>query len=324
MRQSIVSRAAVAIAVLFAVGWAAQSPSTAQTSTLPPDLAELLMQNRAAVQGLAPGLAQPGELLRRPAASTGAAPPKIVAAKILTPTVNVQKAPAAPAIRFTYSAPAALFSIVGIIRSGSALQIHAPFLQEYLMGYGPALPIDKSGSIAVQSGPMNLYARPGPWTIAQLSIQDFAGRLVTYSGNELAKIIRNPTFQVVNAGTPDVMPPTVSAGKLRTPRVSLSSGTPFFGASFTVADDLSGVSEIFILLAGPKSNLSVLAAGFPPSPVLNGDIITGADMSSFKDGVGIWTMTVVQICDAATSCLFEATPTAIKQLLGTTTFMLTK
>ena len=107
MRKSIVSRAAVAIAVLFAVGWAAQSPSTAQTSTLPPDLAELLMQNRAAVQGLAPGLAPPGELLRRPAAGTGAAllrgaPPKIVAAKILTPTVNVQKAPAAPAIGFKY------------------------------------------------------------------------------------------------------------------------------------------------------------------------------------------------------------------------------
>ena len=176
------------------------------------------------------------------------------------------------------------------------------------MGYGPALPIDKSGSIVVQSGPMNLYARPGAWTISQLSIQDFAGRLVTYSGNELARIIPNPTFQVVNTGTPDILPPTVSAGKLLTPRVSLSSGTPFFGASFTVADNLSGVSEIFILLAGPRSNLSVLASGFPPSPVLNGDIITGADMSSFKAGVGIWTMTVVQICDAATNCLFAATP----------------
>jgi len=316
VRKLIVSLAAVAIAVPSAIGWA-ESPSTEQTSTLPPDLAVLLMQNRAAVQGLAP----PGELLRRPAASTAAAllraaRPKIIAAKILTPTVNVQKAPAAPAIRFTYSAPAALFSINGFIKS--------PFGQGYLMGYGPALPIHKSGSIVVQSGPMNLYAEPGAWTISQLSIQDFAGRLVSYSGNELAGIISNPTFNVVNKGTPDVLPPTVSAGKLLTPRVSLSSRVPFFGARLTVADDLSGVSGIFINLAGPRSNLSVLASGSPPSPVINGDIITGADMSRFRADVGIWTITVVQICDVATNCVFDTTPASIKKLFGTTTFKLTE
>ena len=248
-------------------------------------------------------------------------PPRIVSGLLLTPNVDVRRAPAAPAIKFRYAAPAALASIGTLFES--------PFGQTYIETFNDTAPIDKFGSIVVRasSTPMSLYARPGVWLINQVTITDFAGKHTTYSGSQLATIFSTGqiNINVINNGTPDTKLPIISAGKLLTPKVSLGSAVPYFLAQLTVADDLSGVGSAFVFLSGPNAGPSVTARVFPSAPITaSGTIVAGADMSGLGADVGTWTIVAYEVCDVATNCLFDSTPAHIGKLFGTTKFQLTK
>jgi hypothetical protein len=104
---------------------------------------------------------------------------------------------------------------------------------------------------------MRLYAEPGTWSITKIYISDFAGYTTYSSGSKLLAVIARRTIDVINNGSPDFIRPTVSFGKLLTPKVSLSSPAPYFEAKLTVADDLSGVDSVLVSLQGPGGFLPV-------------------------------------------------------------------
>jgi hypothetical protein len=255
-------------------------------------------------------------------AGPAAGPPRIVSGRVVTANVDVRRAPAAPAIKYVYVAPAALASI-------STLFLSSPFGQVYTETFNDTAPIDKSGAIVVQtaSTPMSLFAQPGVWLINEVTITDFAGRHTTYMGPQLGTIFATGqnNVNVINNGTPDTKRPIVSAGKLLTPKVALSSATPFFLAQLTVADDRSGVGLVLIGLLGPHPGSGVTATAFPPAPVVaSGTVVAAFDMSGLGADVGTWTINAFEVCDVATNCLFDNSPAHIDKLFGTTKFQLTK
>jgi hypothetical protein len=286
---------------------AAVAPAAAPANLLPPDLRVLLMRNGVPAQGIGP------HSLQR--ASPAAALPKIISAQILTPNVNVQQAPATPAISIKYFAPGALFCLIATLQS--------PFGQRYGEYYGDEVPVNTSGTITVQTAiyPMTLYTGPGAWNVTNLYIEDYKGNYNLYTGRDLAKTLPHPTIKIVNNSKPDLLPPTVSSGKILTPKVSVSSSTPYFEVQLRVADNLSGVYSFTLFLECQGGHTSTEAFAYAPSPILKGTITGGVDMSSFGSALGTWTIAGGEICDLAGNCrLF----TDIKKPFGTTTFKLTK
>jgi hypothetical protein len=122
------------------------------------------------------------------------------------------------------------------------------------------------------------------------------------------------TVAVTNNGTPDTTPPTASHGKILTPTVSLSGASPYFAASLTVADNLSGVASASISLA---STNGVFGAGTQLlAPVSAGKVVAFADLSSTGVAPGTYTVDGYTLCDAADNCASSADPAEAQKLFG--------
>lgn len=251
-------------------------------------------------------------------AAASVAGPTISAARILSRTVNVESAPATPAMRITYAAPAGVSSI--IIEFISA---HGQTYFEYVNFYAPTA---KSGTLVVRdvAHPMSLYSEPGVWAVVNIDITDFANNSAGYSGTGLIFILPNPSVRVVNAGKSDIVQPSVTAGSLLTREVSRSSSSPYFAAQLTVADSGSGVSAAYVGLQPPKGGTKVTAVSFPSGPIVNGATVVGADMSSYTTLLGTWTITDYEACDVAANCLLDNNAADIMKLFGRRTFSLVK
>jgi len=243
--------------------------------------------------------------------------PTISSGKILTPTVDVQTAPAAPAISVTFKTGAAgLESIYAYFYPSTS---GGSFTEEYSVPYQSKGPT--KGTIAMQSGHFSLYAAPGNWTLSYLYIYDQAGNATYYGPSQLASLFPSVAIAVTNNGTTDANPPTVSAGAILTPKVSLSSAHPTFDVSLTLADDVSGVAETVIFLTPPGVSGGCGYNNYPPSPVLSGTITNYGSLACFgTPSTGTWTIDGYLVCDAAGNCLDDQSPADVKALFGKNTF----
>lgn len=246
-------------------------------------------------------------------------PPAIVSGKILSSPLDVTKAPASPKVRIKYTSPGYLEQAYFEFVSPSGYQY---YYTDAFFGY----PSSKGGSITFQEGyaSLGLYSQAGPWTLNSAFLGDYDGTYAQYGSAQLAALFPSVTMNVVNHGAPDGVAPTISAGKVLTPKVKLNAKLPVFKADMTVADKISGVTTLYLLLEPPSDEEYFEAEGNIPAPVLQGTITTGIDFS-YYEGVptGTWTIYAYYICDAANICLEDESSADIQSLFGTTTFTVT-
>lgn len=248
--------------------------------------------------------------------------PVIVSGKILTPALNVTTAPAAPQISVKFeTGPAGLSYIQAYFVSDTSGQVR------YATYYAPGdvdAPSPTKGTLKIEQpvgGALSLYSAAGSWTLASLTIQDAAGNYTSYSGSDLASLFPGLNITVANSGTPDTQNPVITAGKILTPTVKLSSAYPSFRTQLTVSDNLSGVASVCVYVQEPGSGGGFCDDGTPPSPLLSGTV--QGDTILKGDPPGTWTIFGYQICDVAGNCVFDTSPSDMQALFGTTTFTVT-
>jgi hypothetical protein len=278
---------------------------------------------------LPPGM---GPALTRPAAPASLpAPPSIISGKILTPSINVQKAPGTPKIQIHYASPGYLYSVV--------IGFAPSFGYQWFTTYYQAIFPESTGGVATlengyQSGFYNftfslpsLYAAAGPWHIYSIAITDWQGQVVTYTGDQLASLFPSLILNVVNNGASDSVPPTISAGKLLTPTVQLSSANPVFEAQLAAKDNLSGVAQDYtgMTLVTPDGTSFYYTGSNATEPLLSGTVTTGIDFAVQNNAppTGTWTIGGYVACDVVHNCTPDTSPEDIKALFGTTTFNVT-
>jgi hypothetical protein len=251
--------------------------------------------------------------------------PSVTSGKILTPALNVTVAPAAPGINVGYqTGPGGLGALDAEYVSNSTGQR----LLSYYTAPKGALTAS-SASITVRQpngsgdglydgGALGLYAAPGTWTLVALTIVDQAGNFQTYNQSQLAPLFPSLTITVTNPLTPDTAAPVVSAGKILTPTVHLSSAYPVFEVNLTMSDNLSGVYLIFLCVLAPSSTAGHCSPNWPHVPALTGSVNAYVGLSGVPKGT--WTIQSLSVCDVAGNCIDNDTPPEIMALFGTTTF----
>jgi hypothetical protein len=290
---------------------AGESGTLAVRPGMPPQQAKMLLRMEARSQALRRAWLATGHV-------AGAAAPAITAGKLLTPNLNVVKPPAAPEITLTYQAAAGLAVIGGCFTSNTSSQ---EICLQYFLPPGPPAPT--GGNVTLErpggeGGSLSLYSAAGAWTLTDLYINDLSGANAVYNQSEIASLFTGgSTFEVTNNGSPDTADPVITAAKVLTPTVRLSSANPAFGAQLTISDNLSGVGEICIDVADPHGNEYSCGYDIPPSP-RSGAVDTGTSIAGGP--AGTWTILDYDVCDVASNCVYDSNPSDIQSLFGTTTF----
>ncbi|HEY1961751.1 MAG TPA: hypothetical protein VGG69_04985 [Rhizomicrobium sp.] len=186
-------------------------------------------------------------------------------------------------------------------------------------------------------GAFNPYSTPGKWVLDNAYIYDQAGNYTAYSEADLATLFGCPgatdciTVKVTNNGTPDAKPPSITAAKIQTPKVSLASPPASFAASLTVSDNVSGVHYSWVEVCPPNGSGGncVSYSNYTTSPLLSGKItnydwVCGSTDKCSTTSTGLWTIYAFGACDVANNCVSDYNATDIGNLFGTTTFKVTQ
>lgn len=254
------------------------------------------------------------------------AAPSIVSGRILTSSIDTIHAPASPKISVRFDASAGLSSIGATFQSDSTGQT---LLSSYDVGFG--VPPLTSGKIMIEEpfagitsdmgrGGLGLYAAPGTWTLVSLAIIDSSGTKTTYDQTQIPALFPSgSTIKVKNPASPDTKAPLVTAGKILTPTVHLSSTPASFGARMTVSDDISGVELPCVFVQPPGATAPFCAPIVLPAPVLSGTVESWTFIGGLGQ-TGTGTITGYEVCDVAGNCLVDSNASDVKALFGTTTF----
>ena len=248
-------------------------------------------------------------------AAAAARVPAIDSGEILTTDLHVQTAPGSPAVNAKFTAANGISSIVfGFTSpSGRVVDVGYSFQQK---------PTPATGQIKVQPAgfSLGLYAEPGVWTMTFASIEDNSDLVTYYMGSDLAALFPSLTMNVYNNNKPDFTPPTFSTGTIVTPTVDASESTAYFKATLKVADDVSGVSSIYIDIQATNGFQGFARANIP-APTKAGMVMASVNIAGGASGT--WTITGIQIEDAAGNEADDFSAADIKKAFGTTTFTVT-
>jgi hypothetical protein len=253
--------------------------------------------------------------------------PSVTSGRILTPSVDVQKAPGQAIVRLTIASGLVGASSVSITLTSPSGK-HAV---TNLSGYLPAYPVaaKQTFDFLVQSpfanGGLGPYSESGPWKLTQVMLTPDDGNFITYSGDLLTVLFPSLTVNVKNANPADITPPTFGVGKIMTPAVSLSAATPVFAVRLPVADDLSGVTNVSISILPPGATFPSLAAyAALTAPARKASVVASMQFNKTKNVPGIYTINSISVCDFASNCREETAPAAIRKALGARTFRVTE
>lgn len=251
------------------------------------------------------------------AVETNTKQPRITGGSVVSSSITVGQAGSVSAVKISYdTGPSGL--------EGISLVFASPNGNESLdVNYSPQTLKTHETLTVEQPGGAPFYAQPGQWQLVAAYIADYIGNFVPYNQAQLAKLFPTPYITVINNGPVDVTPPTVSAGRVLTHTVSLSSPVPVFEAKLTGADDVSGLYVPFVGIEQPQGSYSQVDQAPMPFPLLSG---TGTAYSSLFAGqpTGTWTITFYAFCDVAGNCFSDNSPDDVKALFGTTTFQVTQ
>ncbi len=251
-----------------------------------------------------------------------AAGPAVISGILLTPNLDVDKAPAAPDISVNFQAAAGLSFISACFTSNTTTQTSCTVYEVPFGLSGPTGGKLRIRQPAGGGGSLNLYAAPGAWSLTDLFLADMSGAVVNYNQSQIPTLFPGgSTINVTNIRTPDTSPPVITAGKVLTPVVSLSSANPGFGVQLTVSDNLSGVGQLCIEVSDPNGGGYLCDATLPPSP-RSGKVETAVYIGNSVP-TGTWKITYYSVCDVAGNCISDNNPADIQSLFGTTTFTVT-
>ena len=264
---------------------------------------------------------------------TRTAAPAITSGELLTPNLNVAKAPAAPEVSVDYQAAAGLSLISACFDSNMTTQTICSY---YFVPFGLKGPTGGKVEIeepysnntgdgvgaGISDGSLSLYAAPGDWSLSSLFIADISGAFVYYDQSQIATLFPGgSTINVTNSGTPDTSPPVILSGKVLTPVVKLSSPNPGFGAELTVSDNLSGIGQICVDVSAPNNTEYACDDNLPPSP--QSRVVLAGTYIGKSAPTGAYTIADYSVCDVAGNCVFDSNSADIQSLFGTTTFTVT-
>jgi hypothetical protein len=263
-----------------------------------------------------------GAMVAAPSVHACDSPPKngdavITKGVILTPTINVAVAPGQPEIALTYKVgPSGLSEIYYVFQSESTAQqfgATAYFPDAPGSGTVDLLSFYAGASPYVNQGGFTLYSAPGKWDVIQINIYDYAGHCTYYEG--VTSIMPQNSVTVVNNGTPDTTPPTISAAKILTPTIKRSATYPFLKLDMTVADDLSGVELVSAVFTNAAKDSSFDIYSGSVAPVRSGIIEAGLRLNASYP-TGTYVVTSVVACDAADNCYTLGKGTKLSELFG--------
>ncbi len=238
----------------------------------------------------------------------GPPPPVISSIAILTPTVDVGRAPGQMRFAVTFtSKDTGLFGIGIVLRSPSGRQ-HVKL--------GTATPLEPhSGTVEVGNGrPLSLYSEPGLWTVTQVGAGNYqaSGSLTPA---QIAAVLQGPGVTVVNHGPVDTEKPSLVAGRVVTPTVSRSTNGPGeVKIALDAADNLSGIASVTVTAhtgTDPKTGY-IQMVNDSPSFLLHGEY--GVSYYAPELAPATYTVTAIKLCDNARNCLDVSDPNAIATL----------
>lgn len=318
MRQTAYALAGTAVALLA-------SAAHAQVAGLPRTPQDIRAQTVAAQTALRAQWAKRVERGSVPATGTE---PSLVAGRVLTPSVDVTKAPDVPEVQLTFNT-----GTVGI--SGIQVELMSPSGNHALVAgiNVPTYP-PPSGKLVIKSllsspfsnGGLGLYAEPGTWVIAFIQFISQDGQVTFLGASQLASLFKGPaSVGVVNPGTPDFTLPVAGHGTILTPTVSLSSAQPYAAVKLSATDNLSGVftGDVgFSLPGNPSPTTSFSVYGQFDAPLLKGTLIL-SDLLPSSLTTGAYTINSYYVCDYANNCLYDNTPAGIAAHFDKTTITVT-
>jgi hypothetical protein len=252
--------------------------------------------------------------------------PSLVAGKVLTPRIFVGRPPGAPEVELELDAGTVGIDGVSVVMTSpsgahteSADGVRLPLYPPQTRHTKFVLQISSS-FVGLNFG---IYSEAGNWSVQQVLIFSKDGKVVGYNGSyELAPFFPSTVVQIVNP-TPDITPPTFGSGGILTPTVSLSSNSPTFVASLAVADNLSGVGAVALVISTPGTGYTQDAYLSLPAPLLKGTVYPGLSFNA-QSVTGTYTITDFSVCDNANNCVGDNSAADIKKIFGATTFEVTQ
>jgi hypothetical protein len=278
-----------------------------------------LSKSLATIGGIAMGM-----IIATPANFARAGTSPVLSSITLTATsVDVEKPPATLPFSITFIAPRGLqtiqlFGTSQALNTASEAQVADVYYTSNMHPRSDTLSLEVPFSF-------NFYMLRGDWEITAAEICDVAKDCQYYTGVELAKILHNPKFKVINTtGFADNTPVTVLAGKILTPIVSLAKSRTF-EYRLTVAQQIQGIDHLQINYVPPGAENSIYNQTDLPAPVKAGVVVGGFSLPP-KSPLGKYTIISVGACPIVfqTPCTGAYTSAAIRRLLGATTFTVTK
>ena len=253
--------------------------------------------------------------------------PSISSGKILTPHVDVARAPGIPALQVVLQSGSVGAAMV---EAQFASPVSGAFVSIPTVAIPPYPPEPASETVRLQdgfpfgSGAASLYVAPGVWHLQDMVVLSNDGQFVTYGAAQLASLFPSLTVDVANSsGTPDVAAPTIGHGRILTPIVSAGSPSPYVAARLTVADNLSGVSAASVTIGGPAGSHATFSLQTSLSfPVRKGQVDAYALLPS-DAAPGTYTIIRVLALDVAGNTLTLDSPADINAVFGTVTFTVT-
>jgi hypothetical protein len=263
--------------------------------------------------------------LRAHWSGTAGTEPALTAGHIITPSIDVRRAPGVPALQVTLTngtVGAAYFS-VGIV-SPSGIRYYATSGDGRLPAFPPP-PQTQTINVRLKypfgASLAGIYTPPGIWNIYKLELVSLDGTVIDYDARQLSAILPGLGITVANSGTPDSVPPAIAPGRILTPLIRLGNAPAYLAARLPVSDDLSGVARVSIVAtAPPPDNTTTIATGAVIDyPVHNASVTTTALLP--PDTVpGTYTIQYIYACDVATNCAYLSKTADIQAALGANTF----
>jgi hypothetical protein len=218
--------------------------------------------------------------------------PTLTSLQILSPAdVNVISAPGALSVRvgFTDDSSGMSYALVQW-DSPSGQQTH----QDSQYAGSPM----KTGSLDVRTPQMSLYQEPGTWKLDGVTLCDRAGNCRSYLDTQLDPFLSPRTDNVVNTRSPDVTKPTMSAGVVLTPTVSLASATPLMRVRAHLVDDIAGVRSAYVCFKSPSGLQSLCPTGtYSHASLSSNQYMEVAVTAGQPWETGTWTMCLAVIAD---------------------------
>jgi hypothetical protein len=218
--------------------------------------------------------------------------PTLTSLQILSPAdVNVISAPGALSVRvgFTEDSSGMFYALVQW-DSPSGQQTH----QDTQFAGSPM----KTGSLEVQTPQMSLYQEPGAWKLNGVTLCDRAGNCSSYLDTQIDPFLSPRTANVVNTRSPDVTKPTMSAGVVLTPTVSLSAATPLMRVRAHLTDDIAGVHAAYVCFKSPSGLQSLCPTGtYSHASLSSNQYMEVAVAAGQPWETGTWTMYLAVISD---------------------------